>query len=98
MHKILKNPDKWKEVKEAISIGETILKLAQANKAGIPISVLKMRLHPRISWADMEKKIPEIAVEINAIIVRDSKTKPGRTGKLFIVPDDWRDGNGPNSK
>lgn len=98
MHGILKKPEEWKEVKEAISLGETILKLAQANKAGIPLSILKARLHPRISWAEMEKVISEIALEINAVIVRDQEKKAGRTATLFVVPQDWRKRDGLDKK
>jgi hypothetical protein len=90
MHDIIRHPDKWEEVKRAISIGESILRMAKINKRGIPLSVLKARLHPRIPWSEMEEKIPEIATVINAIILQDSEVKRGRTAQLFVVPEDWR--------
>lgn len=98
MHEIIKTPEKWEEAKQAISIGETIMRLAIENRDGIPLSILKARLHKRVKWKEMEQKIPEIAKILNAVITQDGRKKRGRTATLFVVPEDWREGSGLDKK
>ena len=93
MHKVIKDPVNWPQIKYAISIGSILIRIARATEGEIPLWKARQALYHKIGWD--KEKFAHIISELNGVITeKETAGKAGRPGKILILPASWWEENG----